>query len=271
MSRIRKENTRPEMLLRRALFALGARGHRVHTSLPGRPDIVFSRPRVAVFVDGCFWHGCRKCAIPLPRSNRSYWLPKLAKNAARDRQVSKRLRREGWAVARLWEHEVFADAPACAQKVMATWSATHPLQNEGREEGLAWQIGLCRPQIATKWWRRRELNPRPKARRRRTLHAYPLLLSRAQRVKAAKNRQVARPGLSHPRAPSRHSRASLLNDIRPPTTRRGQGERSQRIRLRERTEYPQLTDVPSDLRVNGARHASRDLAPPSKPIRPHRG
>src|SRR5688572_2884958 len=77
-----------------------------------------------------------------------------------------------------------------------------------------------------------------------------------------------RPGASHDQAPSRRLTASLLNDIWPPTTRRGQGRRSLLIKQRERTEYPQLTDVPSDLRVNGARHASRESLPPSKPYRP---
>ena len=77
-------------------------------------------------------------------------------------------------------------------------------------------------------------------------------------------------GVSHLRTPSRRSEASLFNDVRPPTTRRGRGERSHAylIKQRERTDCPQLTDVPSDLRVNGARHASRDSVPPSKPNSP---
>ena len=76
--------------------------------------------------------------------------------------------------------------------------------------------------------------------------------------------------MSHDQTPSRHPIASLFNGIWPPTTRRGRGRRSQLIKLRERTEYPQLRDIPSDLRVNGARHASRESLPPSKPYRPHR-
>ncbi len=79
----------------------------------------------------------------------------------------------------------------------------------------------------------------------------------------------ASPGKSHPRAPWRHARASLFNGVLAPTTRRGQARRSQRFRLRERTDCPQLTDCPPDLRVSGARHASHDSAPPSKPGRPH--
>ena len=79
----------------------------------------------------------------------------------------------------------------------------------------------------------------------------------------------ARLSASHDQALSRHPVASLFNGIWPPTTRRGRGRRSLLIRQRERTEYPQLRDIPSDLRVNGARHASRDSWSPSKPKRPH--
>ena len=75
-------------------------------------------------------------------------------------------------------------------------------------------------------------------------------------------------GKSRGHAPRRRAATSLFNGVRPSTTRRGQGERHSLIKLRERTDCPQLTDVPSDLRVNGARHASRNLMPPSKPISP---
>ena len=117
-------------------------------------------------------------------------------------------------------------------------------------------------------WRRRESNPRPKAFSRGTLHACPFLFSHARRGETANNRQAPDSVKSRHRTPSRRSIASLFNGIWPPTTRLGQGRRSQLIRLRERTDYPQLTDVPSDLRVNGARHASRESLPPSKPFRP---
>src|SRR5688572_14546212 len=76
------------------------------------------------------------------------------------------------------------------------------------------------------------------------------------------------PGESRGHAPRRHVPTSLFNGVRPPTTRRGQGERHCLIKQRERTDCPQLTDVPSDLRVNGARHASRNPVPPSKPNSP---
>ena|SRR2546426_659022 len=126
-------------------------------------------------------------------------------------------------------------------------------------------------QVVEKYWRRRESNPRPRIPPRGTLHAYPLLFSHARREEAAQNRQAPVSVSSRDRAPRRRPIASLLNGIWPLTTRRGQGRRSQRIRLRERTDYPQLTDVPSDLRVNGARHASRESLSPSKPCRPHMG
>ena len=87
-------------------------------------------------------------------------------------------------------------------------------------------------------------------------------------LSTANNRQAPDPVKSRHRTPSRRPIASLFNDIWPPTTRRGQGRRSLLIKQRERTVYPQLTDVPSDLRVNGARHASRESLPPSKPFRP---
>ena len=122
-----------------------------------------------------------------------------------------------------------------------------------------------------KFWRRRESNPRPKVLPRRTLHAYPLPISHARREEAAQNRQAPASVKSRGWTPRRRPTTSLFNGIWPPTTRRGQGRRSQRIRLRERTNYPQLTDVPSDLRVNGARHASYESSPPSKPCRPHKG
>lgn len=119
MSRIRKTDTKPELLLRRALFALGARGWRLRAKLPGTPDLVFSRARLAVFVDGCFWHACPRCAIPSPRSNQAYWGPKIERNVARDARVKRELRALGWQVLRLWEHQVMRDPEACAATVLS--------------------------------------------------------------------------------------------------------------------------------------------------------
>src|SRR5262245_19772708 len=104
MARIRGKDTRPEMVLRRYLHGRGLR-FRVHAAnLPGRPDIVLSRRRVAIFVHGCFWHrhiGCLLAAMP--STNRTFWRRKLEENRARDlRQVSA-LTAAGWRVAVFWE------------------------------------------------------------------------------------------------------------------------------------------------------------------------
>lgn len=80
-------------------------GWRRGVPLVGKPDFVFRRERVAVFVDGCFWHGCPRHGR-IPDSRREYWLPKLSRNKARDRLVTRTLRQQGWAVIRVWECEL---------------------------------------------------------------------------------------------------------------------------------------------------------------------
>lgn len=89
------------------LRAAGITGWRRHQSLPGRPDFVFRRARLAVFIDGCFWHGCPTHGRK-PGSNRGYWIPKLRKNRERDLAVSQQLELKGWTVLRLWEHQLSA-------------------------------------------------------------------------------------------------------------------------------------------------------------------
>ena len=105
MSRIRGKNTSPEMKLRKMLWESGLRGYRVHYKLPGKPDIVFTRKKVVVFVDGCFWHKCPVCFRP-PETNAEFWDEKLQKNVERDLKVTKELEDLGWTVLRFWEHEV---------------------------------------------------------------------------------------------------------------------------------------------------------------------
>lgn len=80
-------------------------GWRRNQNLPGRPDFVFRREKVAVFVDGCFWHGCRwHCRMP--KSHQTYWLSKIERNKARDKDVRIALKKRGWKVLRIWEHEL---------------------------------------------------------------------------------------------------------------------------------------------------------------------
>lgn len=122
MSRIRGRDTRPEMCLRRALWQCGLR-YRLHASIPGRPDIVFTRAMVAVFVDGCFWHGCPQHAV-LPRNNRAFWRQKLLANRRRDRKVNATLSAAGWNVFRIWEHEIRSSAQDIAERIAAAVLAT---------------------------------------------------------------------------------------------------------------------------------------------------
>lgn len=112
MSRQRTRDTAAEWALRRLLHARGLR-YRVDAVLPGLPrrraDILFPRQKVAVFVDGCFWHGCPDHKTE-PKSNADWWATKLARNAQRDRETDAHLTELGWNVVRIWEHE----DPECA-------------------------------------------------------------------------------------------------------------------------------------------------------------
>jgi DNA mismatch endonuclease (patch repair protein) len=115
MSRIRGRDTGPEIVLRRALWALGLR-YRLANPLPGKPDLVFVRERVSVFVDGCFWHGCPDHGAR-PKTNKAFWHRKLSANLRRDRRVERQLRANGWRVIRVWEHEIRRDAEKAARRV----------------------------------------------------------------------------------------------------------------------------------------------------------
>ncbi|MFH1799976.1 MAG: very short patch repair endonuclease [Candidatus Omnitrophota bacterium] len=105
MSRIRAKNTRPEIILRKALGCSGIRGYRLHYQLTGKPDIVFPSRKVVIFVDGCFWHKCPKCFKP-SKTRKSFWIKKLASNVVRDRVVNHELKKRGWIVLRFWEHDL---------------------------------------------------------------------------------------------------------------------------------------------------------------------
>ncbi|GGX89427.1 very short patch repair endonuclease [Streptomyces fructofermentans] len=111
MSRQGSRDTAPELAVRRLLHAAGRR-YRVNVPVPGMPrrtiDIVFGRARVAVFMDGCFWHGCPTHATR-PRANAEWWRAKLDRNIARDRETTEHLRAAGWTVLRFWEHEPAED------------------------------------------------------------------------------------------------------------------------------------------------------------------
>jgi DNA mismatch endonuclease (patch repair protein) len=80
-------------------------GWRRHLPLPGRPDFSFEKERVAIFLDGCFWHGCKRC-YRSPKSNTSFWSKKLRENVTRDQRLRRQLRSRGWKVVRIWEHSL---------------------------------------------------------------------------------------------------------------------------------------------------------------------
>lgn len=112
MSRVRGLRNRTTELRLAALFRRnGIVNWRTQaTQLPGTPDFTFRRLKMAVFVDGCFWHGCPDCYTP-PKSNKKFWAEKIRRNKARDRRVSGELRSLGWAVLRIWECELRSDGP----------------------------------------------------------------------------------------------------------------------------------------------------------------
>jgi DNA mismatch endonuclease (patch repair protein) len=118
----RGRDTAPELAVRRLLHAAGFRYRVDFAPLGGRrrADIVFTRPRIAVFIDGCYWHGCPEHAT-LPKRNAEYWLPKLARNIERDRETDDLLSASGWKVLRYWEHD---DADDVARAIVGILHAS---------------------------------------------------------------------------------------------------------------------------------------------------
>ncbi len=125
----RRTNTKPELALRSALHALGYRYRKdFRLDLPARrvrPDIAFTSRKVAVFVDGCFWHACPEHGSK-PKNNEWYWSPKLLKNQERDRAADAALIAAGWTVVRLWEHVPVQDAVAAVIAAVGEPSAAQP-------------------------------------------------------------------------------------------------------------------------------------------------
>ena len=117
MSRIRGHgNKETEIALMNMLRQNGITGWRRNQKVFGKPDFLFREARLALFVDGCFWHGCPKhCKIPA--GNRAFWKKKFAANKARDRRVNRVLRKNGWRVIRIWEHELARRGDACVRRL----------------------------------------------------------------------------------------------------------------------------------------------------------
>lgn len=119
MSKIRGKNTKPEMVFRRALWAKGVRYRVDNKQLLGRPDVAIKKYKLAVFIDGEFWHGYdweeRKVKL---KSNRGFWIPKIERNMRRDREMNAQLEALGFTVFRFWESEVKTNLKTCINDVM---------------------------------------------------------------------------------------------------------------------------------------------------------
>lgn len=119
MSKIRSKNTKPEKLLKKALWYAGIRYKTPKKQLPGKPDISLKKYKLVIFVDGTFWHGYewekRKDVI---RSNREFWIAKIERNMQRDQEVNAFYRAKGWTVLRFWDFEVKGELGACLKRVL---------------------------------------------------------------------------------------------------------------------------------------------------------
>lgn len=106
MRQVKSRNTSPENVLVKEIKAVGLKGWRRHYKRAiGVPDLAFPKGKVAIFIDGCFWHGCHKC-YRQPKSNVGYWKRKVKKNIIRARKVNLALKQRGWRIIRIWEHDV---------------------------------------------------------------------------------------------------------------------------------------------------------------------
>lgn len=105
MSQVKCRDTKLEIKLRKELYKQGLRGFRTRFNLYGKPDIVFTKYKLAIFVDGCFWHKCPTC-FKKPSTETDFWDKKIERNTLRDKEVNNKLAGDGWKVLRFWEHEI---------------------------------------------------------------------------------------------------------------------------------------------------------------------
>ena len=120
MSKIRGQKTKPELAVRKFLFSKGFRYRINDERYPGKPDIVLIRQKIAIFVDGDFWHGkdIEKIKRQI-KSNRGYWIPKIERNVERAKEVNDALLADGWLVLRFWESDIKQNLDGCITKVMS--------------------------------------------------------------------------------------------------------------------------------------------------------
>ena len=116
MSRIRGKWTLLDRRLHGALKSRKVR-HKMYPKLLGNPDAVVY-PSTLVFIDGCFWHGCPDCFVP-PKSNKSYWRPKISRTRERDKKTRRALRSQGWKIVQFWEHQFLKKSAECVDRMLA--------------------------------------------------------------------------------------------------------------------------------------------------------
>jgi DNA mismatch endonuclease (patch repair protein) len=114
----KSKNTKPEILFRKALWKAGIRGYRLHwKKAPAKPDIAFPSKKIAIFLNGCFWHRCPICNLSLPKNNQEFWKSKFERNVARDKEKIEALENEKWQVLVIWECEMKKDFEQQIEKV----------------------------------------------------------------------------------------------------------------------------------------------------------
>ena len=128
MRAVKGKGTKLEKRLWAMLAGLGFKGWQKNADdIVGKPDVVFLTQRIAIFVDGCFWHGCPYCNRKLPEANKEYWEKKIKRNIELARSYDEQLRRKGWTILRIWEHEM-ADLPKVRLRILQVLRAEEPLR-----------------------------------------------------------------------------------------------------------------------------------------------
>ena len=118
MSSNKAKNTKPELKLRKALYADGIRGYRLNwKKVPGKPDIAFPGRKIGIFINGCYWHRCPYCELSLPKTNTDFWKKKFEKNIKRDKKKEKELLDLGWTVLVFWESKINTNIKDCINKI----------------------------------------------------------------------------------------------------------------------------------------------------------
>ena len=149
----KSEDTKPELLARRHLRAVGLTGYRLHwKKAPGSPDICFPGRHVAIFINGCFWHRCPYCNLPLPGSNTEYWQAKFARNRERDYINREKLTADGWTVVVVWE---CALAPSRIGSTMQRVDSVVIMSGKARDEGRLLPGRIVEAGFMPIWFRRR--------------------------------------------------------------------------------------------------------------------